>query len=446
MLRHLVTEAGRGQFAIVVVSGVPGSGKTSMLDWTATMARESGNEVLWASGYESSLPFAALSRLAEPFRELAGWLRSSPAEEAVDLPLLIVEAFAARATRRPLVVVLDDVHDLQDASRAVLGDVVLGLDDRGARGSLPMLVVLSARSPLDPDGLAGRVVRLRAARSITMTGLDDGDLTDLLGLANVRLDPADRRSLLERTCGLPLLVASELRRQAVRDGDSAADVPERVRSITDELRSRFDDIPEPARHLLRRAAVLGDPWDIDELAVVVGQGRREDTSGRRLRRTGPPRRPRWPARALHPPVGARRAGRRAVAAEQAREHRIIAERLREHYAVDGRLDDDLHVRVMDHLLRAGDGAVTSAESDDALRAGRLAMGWSAYGEAARFLRASAVASGATPPPTWPSGCSRPARPRTTTTTTPTPRRSWRRRSTPPARQASRRSSWRRRRS
>jgi hypothetical protein len=72
LLRHLLRDAAEGRPAIVVVSGVPGAGKSALLEWASDEAARLGARVLRASCYESSLPFAAVGRLVAPFRLTAG--------------------------------------------------------------------------------------------------------------------------------------------------------------------------------------------------------------------------------------------------------------------------------------------------------------------------------------------------------------------------------------
>src|SRR5512132_3450903 len=124
LLRHLLREAADGRPAIVVVSGVPGAGKTALLEWTSRAANGLGAEVVRTSCYESSLPFAALRRLVAPFPELAEAVMGSgtSTDEATDAavhdstmgewPRLLIDAVTSRARRRPLAVLLDDVQDL----------------------------------------------------------------------------------------------------------------------------------------------------------------------------------------------------------------------------------------------------------------------------------------------------------------------------------------------
>ncbi len=331
LLRHLLRDAGQGQLAIVVVYGVPGAGKTALLEWTADTARRGAAEVLWASGYEGSLPLAAVSRLVAPFRELTDVLRtagpsgvgSGPLDTALgasatsDLPRSIVDVLVSRAHRRPLVVLLDDVQDLGDASRAVLSDTLVGLDDTGARQRLQLLVVLSARSPVESESLAGRAMRLHAARTLTLGGFDDQETFEFIAAAGRRPHRAQVRELREQTGGLPLLIESEVQRwrapSAAYGGRPA----------------RYGRRRPRADHLRRPSAAVRSGRRVDIAHHAAGGRARRPVEpariGRRRRaqRRRDPRRDRgrgasatgrsgWEQRAVRPPARACRAARSAV--------------------------------------------------------------------------------------------------------------------------------------
>jgi class 3 adenylate cyclase len=412
LLRHLIREAAEGRPAVVVVSGVPGAGKTALLEWTAAAATGLGAEVLRASGYESSLPFAALRRLVAPFPELAELVRTSdtstfetsPSDATLggstmsDLPRLLVEAFVARARRRILAVLLDDAQDLGDASRTVLDDALAGVDDAGARQPLQLFVMLTARAPIDPGGLADRAMRLRAARTVALGGFDDQEVVEFVTAAGRRPRRSVVMELLESTGGLPLLIESEVQRwRTPSEARGAGELRHpaddaRVRSISDALRLRFDQVDEATRQTLQRAAVLGEPWNPEELAVVAEHSEAEIEAmtdaaekARLISRSA------QGVRFAHPLVRSDLLDRLS-AERRSTLHRSTAERLRAHYDSGGTIDDEAVVRIADHLLRGGPDIPRREVAETALRAGRIAMGWTAYDQASRFFAASANAA------------------------------------------------------
>ena len=121
--------------ASLVLHGVPGVGKSTLLDDTAIDARADGFTVLRTSGVESESPlaFAALQRLLRPLLRLTDRLpdpqaralrRAFGAEEGeVDRFLVFLAALsllAEAAEETPVLSLVDDAHWLDDASAAAL--------------------------------------------------------------------------------------------------------------------------------------------------------------------------------------------------------------------------------------------------------------------------------------------------------------------------------------
>jgi class 3 adenylate cyclase len=404
-LQHLIREAGQGRMAVAVVTGAAGAGKTALLRWTADAAMAEGAEVFRTSGYEASVPFSALRRLLAPLPHVARLVHghdanvpSRPAADAApdELSGRIAEAVTSRARRRLVAVAIDDVHDLEQASRVVLDHVLTALDDAGARHPLTLFVVLAAREPVEPDGLADRALRLDAARGLTIGGLDEREVFDFVAASGQEPTPSLVAELLTDTAGLPLLLESEIDRRLGIGRVAAADrAPTRgnprVRSIADAMRLRLGRIDQPTQALLQQAAVLGEPWDPEELALVVDRPAADvDTAMAAAVDAELVVRGRHGLRFAHPLVrselleGMSDARRRAL-------HWSLAERLRAVHPSLGAPDDELVVRVADHLLCAGAAADLDDVAESALRAGRVAMGWTAWSQASRFLSASASA-------------------------------------------------------
>jgi class 3 adenylate cyclase len=406
LLRHLLRDAGESRPAMVVVSGAPGAGKTALLEWTAAAARGMGIDVLRTSCYESSLPFAALRRLVDPLPELAravGALDVGAADAPIDLATAsglarrLIDALVARARRRPQALLLDDAQDLGDASRTVLDDALAGLDDAGARHGLPLFVMLTERAPVEADGLAQHVLRLAAARAVTLEGFDDAEVLEFLAASGQRAQPSVVRELLEGTGGLPLLVESEVQRWRARGERRDRRGPTRtadarVRSIADALELRFDRVDPPTLRLLQQAAVLGEPWSPAELAVIADRSTDEiDAMTAAAEKARLVIRGGQDVRFAHPLVRSELLDRLPEDRRGAL-HRTIAAQLRASLDASGRLDDEALVRVADHLLRAGPDVPRRDIADATLQAGRIAMGWTAWDQASRFLAAAAEAS------------------------------------------------------
>lgn len=134
-VRHLLDQARGSRGSALVLHGVPGVGKSTLLGAAADEAQGEGFLVLRTSGIESESPlaFAALQRLLRPVLQLGDHLpepqgralrRAFGAEEgevdrfAVFLAALSLLAEAAEET--PVLAVVDDAHWLDDASAAAL--------------------------------------------------------------------------------------------------------------------------------------------------------------------------------------------------------------------------------------------------------------------------------------------------------------------------------------
>ena len=412
-MRHLLRDAAAGGPAIVVVTGVPGSGKTALLQWAAAEADAAGAFVLRTVGSEGSVPLAALRRLLAPLPEVAAVLGDPRPPEAADAatgaegPLgladALAEAVVARARRRLVVVIVDDAHDLERSSETVLDSLLTTIDDLGARGPLRLVAILAVRDPARPGGLADRALRLGAARSVPVGGLDADDVHELLARAGSRPHPRLVGDLLDDTGGLPLLVQAAITRQTTPGGGEAL----RVRSIADALRVRFERLEPAGLELLQMAAVLGEPWTAGELALAGGHDRTlVDEVVRAAIEAEVVRRSRDGLWFAHPLLRTELLDdldddrRRAL-------HRAVADGLMgtgagAAAARDGApsrpLDDAVLVRAADHLLRSGpppapgasgEVGVAADVADVCRRAGRVTDRWGAWRQTARFLAVAA---------------------------------------------------------
>ena len=171
-----LVRSGEGQLLVFV--GEAGIGKTTLLEWTAAAA--SGFRILQTTGRESEadLPFAALADLLRP---LADRIESLPAPQAAALgsALALVPAIAgdrlavdsaamnlvaAVAQELPLLLLIDDYHWIDSASREVIDFV--------ARRTNPfnygMLITSRGQAPPDHEGVELRLhpLALDAAEAV----------------------------------------------------------------------------------------------------------------------------------------------------------------------------------------------------------------------------------------------------------------------------------------
>jgi class 3 adenylate cyclase/tetratricopeptide (TPR) repeat protein len=148
--------------------------------------------------------------------------------------------------RRPLLVVLEDLHWIDDASEAYLGTLVEGL------GASAILMVATHRPDWQPRWPAPP-----CAEAIVLTPLSEADSLTLVEdvVARPQLPEALLRVILDRASGNPLFL-EELARAVVEQGDLAAmrTMPDTLRAV---LGARLDRLPDALKRLLQIAAVLG---------------------------------------------------------------------------------------------------------------------------------------------------------------------------------------------
>ena len=119
--------------------------------------------------------------------------------------------------RRPLLVVVEDLHWIDEASEDYLGTLVAGLD------AAPILVVATHRPDWQPQWPAPA-----GAEAITLAPLGEGDSLALVqAVASARLPDSLTRGILDRASGNPLFL-EELARAVAAQGDiGAAQCPTR---------------------------------------------------------------------------------------------------------------------------------------------------------------------------------------------------------------------------
>jgi class 3 adenylate cyclase/tetratricopeptide (TPR) repeat protein len=204
----------------------------------------------------------SVDRIVDGLLHLLGFegvLRGIDAARARDEATRALLAFAAAsARRRPLAVVLSDLHWADD----VVLDVVGALCERNARQ--PFVVLATARpslaqrwSPpegghhsvvihLDPLGPEAAAQLLRCLAGDRMAELDDHVTVDLL----------------DRASGNPLFLEELV---SWLEGSRPTDLPDTLRGL---VAARLDGMTAPERRVLEDAAVLGSSGRVDWLATM----------------------------------------------------------------------------------------------------------------------------------------------------------------------------------
>ncbi|GLY50532.1 BTAD domain-containing putative transcriptional regulator [Lentzea sp. NBRC 102530] len=234
-LYSAVPAAGLG---LAVVTGEAGVGKTALAEAFATRL---GWRYVWARCPEDA-------PVAWPWQQVVEALGSSlvPADR-FQLRRSVVAAVESAA---PVLVVLDDLHQADEETLAVLAAFTT------ARLAGRVLIVATSRSALPSEALA----RAEPVR-VDLHGLDEDAIATLI----TPIAPtADARAVRDRSGGNPFY-AKELARLFAAEGTLG--VPAGVREV---IRHRLAALPAPAATVLRQASVLGRDIDVDLLSAVAG--------------------------------------------------------------------------------------------------------------------------------------------------------------------------------
>ena len=285
--------AGRGR--LVLCTGEAGIGKTRLAEETATTAAARGTPVAWAraADWGSSPPYglwrlvldeSALWGAGDDRGDAGLWSRvSGDAErpvlaESADSGSARRYALFAEVRRRlvqaagraGLLVVLDDLQWADEASAALLADVV-----RQLRGT-PILVFATYRDSAGSGEVsAGLLPQLSAdahTERVDLRGLAAEAVGELLLAAGVPASPEQAGEVYSQTGGNPFLVRELARMLAGQDrrgpgglGEAWA-VPGRVIEAT---AYRLTQLSARARELLQTAAVVGNSFSVGVVAAML---------------------------------------------------------------------------------------------------------------------------------------------------------------------------------
>jgi DNA-binding NarL/FixJ family response regulator len=289
--------AGHGE--ALLVEAEAGLGKTRLLQEARALAIAAGAEVFSARAgeLERDFPFAVVRQLlgprlrqasgeeldalfdgAEAAKGVLGLVDDAPPSDTFAVLHALYWVVAALAERRPLLVVIDDVHLADAGSIDWLAFILPRLDE------LSMSLLLARRSDeAESPGLA-RVVGDPSVESISPAPLSiEATATLIEASLGTRPEPTFTSVCDEITGGNPFLV-TELGRELADQGiepraessDTARDLaPQRVAQM---VLGRIARMPPEAGAIARSVAILGDGCELifaTELAgVELGTGRK----------------------------------------------------------------------------------------------------------------------------------------------------------------------------
>lgn len=296
-LRHALDEAMAANGGLALVEGEPGIGKTRLLDDLRESADWRGFDVVTISCRSVGGPFASLipaleealprlralqlaeaveaiwlEEVAEIVPRLRRWLPHlgtpeslGPAENRSRRTEAVVQVLAGCAAIRPLLVVVDDLHDADAETLAVLSGLA-----RVSSGAA--LVVAAGYRPLEardrPETWRALVdIEPRVRHRVTLDALDRPALATLAFEAGFEVSSDVLTAIHRETGGNPLFALETLR--AVGEGQPDPDVP--VASNVYDVISRRLALTAPSeRATMDAVAVLGRPAGLDEILLLSG--------------------------------------------------------------------------------------------------------------------------------------------------------------------------------
>jgi hypothetical protein len=277
VLRRVVDEARAGSSGVLVIRGDAGIGKSALLEYVTDIA--SAFRIARAAGVESEMPLAfaglrqlcdsmldGLDHLPAPQREAlttAFGLTAGAPPDRFFVALAVLSLFDHIAQAQPLLVIVDDVDWMDDASVQALEFVARRLLAE------PIAMVLVARSEQNPPVLRG-------LPQMVVGGLPDADARAVLADSlHFPMDVAVLEQVVAECHGNPLALMELPRALSAEDlagGFALANaLPLRSR-IENSFAQRLAALPARTRQLLVTAAAepSGDPGMLWKAAARLG--------------------------------------------------------------------------------------------------------------------------------------------------------------------------------
>ncbi|MGW0189866.1 ATP-binding protein, partial [Streptomyces sp. NPDC003362] len=243
--------------AVLVLTGEPGLGRTTLLDETARSHR-AGPVLYVRCDAADAVPYGGVHALATAAgRPPTGALDSRTAPQA------LLDAFRVAAGSRPLLVCLDDVHLWDAPSRTALARAARRLSTAGRIG---LLVTAAGPGPADRDLAGLPALPLHPLAPPAAAAL----LDEVTGGA---VDPVLRDDLLEEAEGNPALLLAMIRRLTPAQLSGGQDTPRPLADarILTGVTGEWPLAPTPAADdllLLTAAAMRGAEHAEADAALV----------------------------------------------------------------------------------------------------------------------------------------------------------------------------------
>jgi DNA-binding CsgD family transcriptional regulator/tetratricopeptide (TPR) repeat protein len=290
---ELVTALAGGRGGLAWIGGEPGIGKSALADVITARAAAAGCRVFRGGGDELAQAFplrlmadclGISERSADPRQVMIARLLRGEASDsgAIDAVLAASERILELVDRycadRPVLLAAEDLHWADEPSLLVWNRLARATDQ------IPLLLIGTTRPAAQRPTVTrlGDLVCERGGTVLDLAPLNPDDVTRLAGRITGAPPGPALKGELARAGGNPLYVR-ELVDALVRDGqvtqadgvaefhgDSGATPGSVTLAIGSRLRF-YTEYTDESASVLRRAALLGHDFDLDELAVATGQ-------------------------------------------------------------------------------------------------------------------------------------------------------------------------------
>jgi DNA-binding CsgD family transcriptional regulator len=346
---------------------------------------------------------ASVNSLVGTSSPAAGPSATQPETDRLRLFLASARVIAECARRRPLIVIIEDLHWMDGPSLDLLTHVLAAAGDAAGVSPLPLGFFVTYRTGDGPSRATAAVARWereQICRRLDLSGLGEMDISSLIqGMGMPRPSHQLVSMLLECTQGNPLFVQESVRfldrRGALAEQGgylvstlSSAEI-QLPGELTDTIRARIEALDTSCRNVLTLAALLGQEFSARDLHAVselpedeVWTALEDCAAGGLLLTSGED------FQFAHPLL--RHAAYNAlIGPRRQRMHLQIAT------ALEGRYADSIEEHIGDiarHLASAGSQADPNKTIDYTKRAGDQALALFAWGEAAHFFESALTAS------------------------------------------------------
>ncbi|GHG49650.1 AAA family ATPase [Streptomyces griseocarneus] len=277
LLGELVDGLRTGRPALAEIRGLPGTGRSALLEWAAHRARALGVHVAaaQASWEETGVRYGVVAQLRATPTPPAGPGRPA-APATADRTAELCRAARAAALAHPLLIVVDDVQWadpcslrwLRAQARRLAGVPLMLLTARAGTGPT------APEERLEPGSLDGG--RAVAHHTLTLGPLTPADVGDLLAAAfGTPADPAFRDAAARSTDGNPAVLRAMVARLARHGRQPRADhLPHLAESAAEAVRERavrtLAALPGDLRAVLRAVAVCAPHTGPGTIAALAG--------------------------------------------------------------------------------------------------------------------------------------------------------------------------------